>query len=628
MPDDDPAPRTQLHTPPVAPATPAARTVAADAAPTDAAPNPDRTVARTPADPTSVGDPLNPMIAAFVPGYDIVREVNRGGMGVVYEARQHGLNRTVALKMVLGDGRADDRTVRRFLVEAAAVAAVVHPNVVQVHHCGEHLGRPFLALEFCPGGTLADRLQNQVPLPPRTSAELVVKIARGVAAAHAAGVVHRDLKPGNVLFDAAGNPKVADFGLAKLAAGADLTRAGDVMGTPAYMAPEQASGDIPSIGPATDVWALGVILHECLTAARPFAGGSAAEVMAAIQTRDPRSPRSLVPTLPADLEYVCLKCLRKPPRDRYPSAGEMAADLDRYLAGEPLGGRGRDWRYRARKAAARWWRPAAAAALLALVVGGVWWAATRPGPPPAEDPGVRLRREEVLQRIDSLTRSKPNPDRESPHPVEAVADLPAAGLAGLRMIYDDRVVDLRAWRQLPPGDPAAASFVVFHNRRVMLKTDPVNEYRIEYRTSGRDLLLRAVSPNPDKAKVLVADRPGFVGRQAMKVRQLVLDVAAVPVGSEFTVQTAATFRDSLQTPEDRWIGVMGYTGSLKASILLLFPADRPFLDYTLRVAPTSNAAPVEYAGPVITFKADDNRWVYWEIPSPEDGHVYRVDWTW
>jgi tRNA A-37 threonylcarbamoyl transferase component Bud32 len=590
--------------------------------------SPDQTVTR-PHDPRAATLPPLPHSAPAIPGYEVVREISRGGMGVVYEARQAALNRTVALKMVLGDSQADDRVLARFLAEAEAVGAVRHPNVVQVYDCGQFFNRPYMVLEFCPGGTLADRLRAKPggapPLDPRHAAELVLKIARGVAAAHARGIVHRDLKPSNILFDESGEPKVADFGLAKRAAGSELTRAGDVMGTPAYMAPEQAGGKTKEIGPAADVWAVGAILYECLTGARPFDGTTPAEVLAAVQAADPVPPRKLAPDTPRDLEYVCLKCLRKEPRDRYPGGAELADEVQRFLAGEPLHARGREWRYRGRKLAARWWQPAAVTAAVLLGFVGIWWAVR---PPATEDPAAQLRREEVTRRVESLLRTRPAPDRESPHPVTPLAEVPPADTTGFRVIYDDRVVDLRSWRPLPPDDPTAEAFVVFSNRRVLVKAAAVDAYPIEYRTSGKDLIPRAITPNPDRAKVLVPARPVVVGGQEMKVRQLILDVSTVPVDSEFTVHAAATYKNSLQAPDERWLGVIGYEGSLKASLLLVFPDDRPFRDYTLRVAPPKGGTPVPFTGPVITFRAADNRWLYWEIPSPQAGHVYRVDWTW
>ncbi|MBY0513988.1 MAG: serine/threonine protein kinase, partial [Gemmataceae bacterium] len=269
-----------------------------------------------------------------VPGYEVRRELGRGGMGVVYLARHVKLDRLVALKMVV-QGTAGRSTLNRFLAEAGAVAAVRHPNVVQVYDYGENGGAPFLALEYLPGGTLADVLRDGQRLSPAEAAALVAKVARGVAAAHARGVVHRDLKPGNVLLDDAREPKVADFGLAKRDGRADLTRSGAILGTPAYMSPEQADGD-RFIGPQADVWALGAILYEALTGRRPFSGSDAGAVLRKVRAGEFRPPRARVRGLSRDLDLICRTCLERSPSDRYPTAAELADDLERYLRGEPI----------------------------------------------------------------------------------------------------------------------------------------------------------------------------------------------------------------------------------------------------------------------------------------------------
>jgi eukaryotic-like serine/threonine-protein kinase len=273
---------------------------------------------------------------AWAEGYSVLDIAGRGAMGVVFRAVQTGLNRVVALKML----RADDATpaeLARFRAEAELVAAVRHPHTVAVYDVGRDPAAPYLAMEYLPGGTLTDRLRDG-PLAARRAAGLVEAVARGVAAAHAQGVVHRDLKPGNILFDADGVPKVADFGLAKRG-GTDATRTGAILGTPSYMAPEQAGGGGKFATPAADVWALGVVLYECLTGARPFAGDSALDVLAKVQADEPASVRSLVPTVPRGLDTIVRKCLQKDPTRRYPSAAELADDLRRHINGEPLSAR-------------------------------------------------------------------------------------------------------------------------------------------------------------------------------------------------------------------------------------------------------------------------------------------------
>ncbi len=270
-----------------------------------------------------------------VPGYELLGELGRGGMGVVFHAREIALNRLVALKMVLAGPLAHPSTRARFYLEAESVAAVQHPGVVQVFAFGEAAGHPFLALEYLPGGTLADRIKQSGPLESREAAGLALKLAEAVAAAHAAGVVHRDLKPANVLLTAAGEPKVTDFGLAKVGR-SDMTATGAVLGTPSYMAPEQAAGKTREVGTAADVYGLGAILYDLLTGRPPFKGDSQAATLQLVLTSQPARPRSLNGAVPRDLETICLKCLEKEPAKRYPTAQALADDLRRFAAGEPV----------------------------------------------------------------------------------------------------------------------------------------------------------------------------------------------------------------------------------------------------------------------------------------------------
>ncbi len=270
-----------------------------------------------------------------VPGYVILGELGRGGMGVVYRARQDRLNRTVAVKMLLKEQFADVSDVVRFRSEAEAVAAVTHPHVVKVYESGQHAGRPYFVMEYLSGGTLHAKLRAFAPLPPDAAAGVVEKLAWAVHAAHQQGIIHRDLKPGNVLFDAEGEPRVTDFGLAKRSSH-ELTKTQVVMGTPAYMPPEQAAGRAKYAGPPADIYALGVILYEALTGHTPFTDDDSVVMMARVISEPPVSPRSRVAGVPHDLELICLKCLEKEPGDRYPTAAALADDLRRYLNREPV----------------------------------------------------------------------------------------------------------------------------------------------------------------------------------------------------------------------------------------------------------------------------------------------------
>ncbi len=312
-----------------------------------------------------------------VDGYEILSELGRGGMAVVYRARQLSLNRLVALKFLRWgpDSSAEERA--RFRGEAEAFARLQHPNVVQVYEVGEQDGRPFLALELLEGGSLARRL-NGTPWPARAAAGLIEPLARAVHVAHKLNIVHRDLKPDNILLAADGTPKVADFGLAKLLdRDGHQTGTGSVLGTPSYMAPEQAQGRRRDIGPATDVYALGAVLYELLTGRPPFRAETPMDTVMQVITGEPVPPARLNPKLPRDLESICLKCLQKEPHRRYASAEALAEDLRCFLEGRPIQARPVGRIERAAKWARR--RPAAAALLalttllLLAAVGGLLW---------------------------------------------------------------------------------------------------------------------------------------------------------------------------------------------------------------------------------------------------------------
>ena len=299
-------------------------------------------------------------VATAAPGYEILGELGRGGMGVVYKARQVKLNRIIALKMILSGAHAGAHELARFRVEAEAIARLSHPNIVQVYEIGEHEGKPFFSLEFCGGGGL-DRKLHGTPLPPREAAALVEALARAIQAAHAQQVIHRDLKPANVLLTEDGTPKITDFGLAKILDEAGQTQSGAVMGTPSYMAPEQATGRTAEAGPAADVYSLGAILYECLTGRPPFRAATATETVLQVIADEPVAPSRLAPACPRDLETICLKCLQKEPHRRYASAEALGDDLRRFLTGEPIAARPVGRLERAVKWARR--RPAAAALL-------------------------------------------------------------------------------------------------------------------------------------------------------------------------------------------------------------------------------------------------------------------------
>jgi WD40 repeat protein len=257
-------------------------------------------------------------------------------MGVVYRANHKGLNRVVALKMILAGAHASPADLSRFLAEAEAVAHLQHPNIVQIFESGRHQGLPYFTLEYLAGGSLADKVR-EAPMPPTEAARLVDHLARGIAYAHERGVVHRDLKPENVLLAEDGTPKITDFGLAKrVEGGAGLTQTGAILGTPSYMAPEQAGGKGQAVGPAADVYALGAVLYRLITGRPPFQAATALDTVVQVVTDEPVPVRQLQPQCPRDLETICLKCLEKEPTRRYDSARSLADDLQRFLQGRPI----------------------------------------------------------------------------------------------------------------------------------------------------------------------------------------------------------------------------------------------------------------------------------------------------
>jgi formylglycine-generating enzyme required for sulfatase activity len=380
-----------------------------------------------------------------VSGYEVLEELGRGGMGVVYKARQVKATRLVALKVVLGGNSASAADLARFRTEAEAVARLSHPNIVQVFEVGDQDGLPFFSMELCPGGSLAMKL-NGTPLSPREAAALVEVLAGAMHAAHGQNVVHRDLKPANVLLSypspqppVAGQaarlsqqqtsgplvlrggvsdavPKISDFGIAKLLDVEGQTQSGVLLGTPSYMAPEQAGGQIKVVGPAVDVYALGATLYECLTGRPPFKAATAYDTLLQVLHEEPVSPRQLNPAIPRDLETICLKCLHKGPDKRYASAAALATDLRHFLNGEPIlarpvGRAERAWRWGKRHPGlAVGWSAFLAFLLLSCAAGSLAWL------------DARVRAERRRTRADSLVeRLKECPPEQLPPLLEALA---------------------------------------------------------------------------------------------------------------------------------------------------------------------------------------------------------------
>src|SRR5256714_15157747 len=282
--------------------------------------------------------------------YELLEEIGRGGQGVVFRARQKSLNRTVALKVISLGQWASKAHVKRFRREAEAAASLDYPCIVPIYEVGERDGSCYFSMKFIEGGQL-DEVVRQTPMSIRHAAELIAKVARTVHHAHEHGILHRDIKPGNILLDAKGEPLLTDFGLARLVeTESTVTQTLDVLGTPSYMAPEQAVGNNAAVSSATDVYGLGAVLYQLLTGHPPFAGGTTYETIKLLEDTEPRPPRLLNPKIDRDLSTICLKCLEKDPKRRYPSAVALAEDIERWLKHEPIRARhtgvfarGRKW---------------------------------------------------------------------------------------------------------------------------------------------------------------------------------------------------------------------------------------------------------------------------------------------
>jgi tetratricopeptide (TPR) repeat protein len=395
-----------------------------------------------------------------VPGYEIGEVLGRGGVGVVYKAMHLRLNRTVALKMLLAGGFATRAERQRFAREAEVVARLRHPNIVQVYDVGDLGGRPYFTMEFAEGGSLAEMIAG-TPRPARQAAELVAAIADAMHAAHLGGIVHRDLKPSNVLLAADGTPKIGDFGLARqVEVGSSLTQSGAAVGTPSYMAPEQAEGKTREIGPASDLYALGAVLYELLTGRPPFRAESAAETLHQVITRDPVPPSRLNAKVPRDLETICLKCLRKEPPLRYADASALAEDLRRFLRGESIAARPENWLQRLARRVRR--RPAFSASVAAssilgatMVVVGLWLINERAetarsvkAEKTERERKANAEQEALEQAVQADLREMADLQRRSAWP-EAIASLERAkgrigesGSAELRGLLDQRAREM------------------------------------------------------------------------------------------------------------------------------------------------------------------------------------------
>ncbi|MCO6459553.1 MAG: protein kinase [Pirellulaceae bacterium] len=410
-------------------------------------------------------------IIRYFGDYELLEEIARGGMGVVYKARQVKLNRIVALKMILSGQLASKEDVQRFYTEAEAAAGLDHQGIVPIFEVGEYDGQHFFSMGFIAGASLSSKIAD-CPFAPRLAADLIGKVARALQYAHDKGVIHRDLKPANVLLDKDGQPKVTDFGLAKkLDHDSNLTGTGQILGTPSYMPPEQAAGRLSEVRETADVYSLGAILYAALTGRPPFQADNPLDTLMQVLEREPVSPRTLNPTVPRDLETICLKCLEKDRRRRYQSAGELRDELQRFLDGHPILARpisrsARLWRWCKRNPVVASLSSAVVVSLIAGTMVSTWFAmeARQRADAEAEQRRASEHNAATLHLERSLSRCQP--------------DDPAAGLLWLtrslaeaQRIDDSRLeelcrLQLAAWSRgvhpihaiLPSGPVRAAAF--------------------------------------------------------------------------------------------------------------------------------------------------------------------------
>jgi WD40 repeat protein/serine/threonine protein kinase len=462
-----------------------------------------------------------------VAGYELLGELGRGGMGVVYKARQVKLKRVVALKMILAGGHTSEDDRARFLTEAEAVARLHHPGIVQIYEVNEHNGLPYFSMEYVEGGSLEKDLAG-APMPPKAAARLVEQLAQAIQTAHEHKVIHRDLKPANVLLSADGKPKITDFGLAKRLDVTGKTRTGAVMGTPSYMAPEQASGKSKAIGPPADIYALGAILYQCLTGRPPFQAANPLDILLQVVADQPVPPRRLNPTVDRDLNTITLKCLEKEPARRFGSAGELANELRRYLEGRPIRTRpivpaGRLWRWCRRNPLIA--SLSAAAVVLLTLVGALVWAYSSAGQQVGDlTRGVKEKQKHLKEdegKVNDLAgevKKKQEPLKEDEGKVN---DLAAQGKEKQEHLNTPAYLNDMgsAQKYLDGGEPIKAREVLAQWRPAEGKTDQRGwEWHfLEARCRATGFFKRghsgqvyAVAWNPSAPQLASADRQGFV----------------------------------------------------------------------------------------------------------------------
>jgi hypothetical protein len=559
--------------------------------------------------------------ATPVPDYELVQALGRGGFGEVWKATGPG-GVQVALKFI----RLGEQVGEVELRALDLMKNLRHPHLIGVLGVWHRQELLIIAMELGEG-TLKDRLaeaqrQGLPGIPPAELGEHLRDAAKGIDHLTAIHIVHRDIKPQNLLL-VGGGVKVADFGLAKLLEHTQGSSSGAM--TPAYAAPEFFRGQTTS---QSDQYALAVSYCQLRGGRLPFRG-TMAELMAGHLSAPPD-----LGMIPEAERPVVARALAKDPAARWPDCRSFVQALEQ--AARPGGGSPATVPAGPARGAPTL-RPAAlltrlrpggrrlvwpgAAALAVLVGAAVLWLA-----PGRHDPLADMKRQEIDRQV-SILKSEPPLVLDGPGAVREVARLEPEDNSPFEILSDDRVIDLRQWKEVPPdsvNDPYSA---VTSIRRLRLKkVKPAGELRFQGRTSGLDLFWDCPGPYPFQVLALKGD--SFVGTERMKARQVVIDVSREPVDTEFDLRTVSTYWNSMQTEQELWFGVIGYERSFKVSMLIVFPASKPYRTYNLMVARTIKDQPVAYNGPKILLTGGQRDWVYWEVPNPQAGYVYRLHWKW
>lgn len=559
-----------------------------------------------------------------VADYQLIELLGRGGFGEVWKVMGPG-GVITAMKFIRRT-EAIDEVERRSL---ELMKNIHHPHLIGVSGVWERQDLLIIAMELGER-TLKQRLQEALALgqpgiPMSELHEYIHDAAKGIDYLGSLRIVHRDIKPQNLLL-VGGGVKVADFGLAKLLEHTAGNNTGAM--TPTYAAPEFFEGQASS---QSDQYALAVTYCELRTGKLPLGGNTLAEIMHKHLTAAP----DLSQLSPAE-QPVLARALAKNQSTRWPDCRSFVRALlqpppmDRLYDTVGPAGVGSTTLPRpvSRTSGSRFtnrqvlWILLTAIPVLAIVVALTLWLTAR-----GHDPLVELRRQEIERVVSIITSSPPVVIRHHPEGSTEVDRLEPDDLSGIDLLTDERVVDLRLWKDVPPDHLHELYSAVTNTRRVRAKKiTAATELKTQARTSGLELFMNCPSPYPSRVNIQRGDT--FVGTDRMKARQLVIDIGAVPVDTEFDFRTVSTYWNSLQTEQEQWFGVIGYERSFKVSMLVLFPADKPYKEYSLMVAKTVRDQPMAYDGPKILLSGPHQEWLYWEVPQPQTGYVYRLHWKW